>query len=393
MTVADVCAELLAAEPAELLTPLVEHSGGRLVAAVREDVGYRPGRDAQVRFAATVERAGRVAREGWVLHAADELPAGALVLDGAAGQVAAWRVRDDPSLPSLRLALRADAVAGLLADLGLPADGLRLELLAYRPQKRAVVEVTTRTHRLFLKCLLPSAVAALHARHAACRAAQVPVPHPAGYDRALGLLVLTPLSGDPLPASLLDAGRALPPPGEVVALLEKFAGVALDEPARSPLAHVRGHGRLLRTVLLADRDRVEDLVGRIRAGGDGEPTAVVHGDFYDAQVLVRDGRVAGVVDVDGVGRGCPADDAGNLLAHLLVLRGLASPEAAVHGWLARLTPELLDRHEPHELRRRTAAVLVGLATWPYTQHDHGWADRTRALLDLTDAVLSGEVLA
>jgi aminoglycoside phosphotransferase (APT) family kinase protein len=115
----------------------------------------------------------------------------------------------------------------------------------------------------------------------------------------------------------------------------------------------------------------------------------VHGDFYDGQVLVVDGSVAGVVDVDGVGRGSPAADAGNLLAHLLVLRSLAAPAAGVHGWLARLVPELLARQEPQELRRQTAAVLLGLATWPYTQHEPGWEDRTRALLDLTDRVLAG----
>jgi hypothetical protein len=96
--------------------------------------------------------------------------------------------------------------------------------------------------------------------------------------------------------------------------------------------------------------------------------------------------------VDGVGLGHPADDAGNLLAHLLVLRGLAAPGAGVHGWLREAAGVLSPRHEPHELRRRTAAVLLGLATWPYTQHEPGWEDRCRGLLDLTEQVLDGEAL-
>ena len=186
--------------------------------------------------------------------------------------------------------------------------------------------------------------------------------------------------------------RSLPPPGEVLGLLDLFAGVELDEPARSPLRQARGHARLLSSVLPDDAGRIADLAGRVREGSEGLPTAVVHGDFYDGQVLLRDGRVTGVVDVDGVGRGRPADDAGNLLAHLLVLRGLAAPTAGVHAWLAQLAPELIARHEPAELRRRTAAVLLGLATWPYTQHDAGWEDRSRDLLGLAEQVLRGEAL-
>lgn len=374
-------------DPVVLLTPLVEQSGHRLVSAVREDVAYRPGRDVHVRFAAEVERQGRVRREGWVLHAAEALAAGALVLEGAAGPIAAWRVRDDPALPSLRLALRTGPVSGLLRDLGLPADGLRLTLVTYRPQRRAVVEVTTATHRLFLKCLLPTAVAALHARHAACRAAGLRVPRAAGFDAALGLLVLTPVPGSPLRGLLLGSQAVLPPPVEVVELLDEFARVDLDVPARSPLRQVGGHARSLSAVLPAEQARIGGIVERVRAGGDGEATAVVHGDFYDGQVLVRDGHVTGVVDVDGVGRGNPTDDAGHLLAHLLVMRTELPPTAEVHRWCAPAVAEVEQRHDGQELRRRVTAVMLGLALWPHTEHRPGWEDRTRGRLDLMERVL------
>lgn len=106
-----------------------------LVDARREDVAYRPGRDAHLRFAATVERSGVAGTEGWVICAGAAPPA-ALALESPLGRVAARRVRDDPLLPGLRAALDRSSVARLLGDLGLPSDGLVLELLAYRARLR-----------------------------------------------------------------------------------------------------------------------------------------------------------------------------------------------------------------------------------------------------------------
>lgn len=386
---AQVYAALVSAQPAELLGPLVQASGGALLEAAREDVVYRPGRDTSLRFAASVRRDGVVGREGWVVHAADELPAGTLALDGPAGRVAAWRVRDDPALPGLRSALDRTAVAELLADLGLPPDGLVLELLAYRPQRRAVVAATTPTSKVFVKCVLPATVAGLHARHAAFRAVDVPVPAPLGYDADLGLLVLTPLPGDALRPALLAPTAALPDPGSLAQLLERFARVELDEPARSPLRQAPGHAALLRTVLPAAADRIDELLGEVEAAAADHDQQVVHGDFYDAQLLVRDAQVVGVVDVDGAGRGHPADDAANLLAHLHVLAQLAPGGAGVHTWLPAVAARLAPQVDPDQLRRRTAAVLLGLATWPHSSRTEGWQQRTYDLLDLTRRVLHG----
>lgn len=385
---AELYASLVDADPVELLEPLVEASGGRLVEAVREDVVYRPASSASVRFAATVERDGSAGREGWVVHAADPLPPGVLVLDGPAGPVAAWRVRDDPRLPGLRAALDRGAVTALLADLGLPTDGVTLELLAYRPQRRAVVSVTTPGHRLFVKCLRPDRVGALHARHVACREAGLPVPRAVGYDQQLGLLLLTPLRGEPLRDSLLRADGVLPAPDELAALLERFAAVSLDVPARAPVRQAAGHAALLRAVVPTAAAQVDELLGEVQAAdAEDAPRVVVHGDLYDSQLLVREGEVVGVVDVDGAGLGHPADDVANLLAHLHVLTAVAAPEAGVHGWLPAVAAEAAARHDPDQLRRRTTAVLLGLATWPHSRREQGWQVRVQELLDLASRVL------
>lgn len=377
---------LLAAAPSDLLTPLVEADGGRLVSAAREDVVYRPGHEALLRFAVHAERAGEVGLEGWVLRAGDDAPAGTSVLDGPYGPVAAWRVRDDPSLVGLRAALDAHAVLGLLDALGVPGDGLEITLLAYRPRRRAVVVARTPQHELFLKCVPPEKAPALHRRHVACTAAGVPVPKAVGYDPALGLLVLTPVPGTSVRTLLLRDDPGLPPPRQMADLVEAFGVAELDEPARSPVRQARGHSALLRTLLPAQAGRVDDLLGRVQQVQDGPPR-VVHGDFYDDQVLVQDGAVTGVVDVDGAGLGQPADDAANLLAHLRLLRELVPPTSVVHAWQPQVAEAVRAPHDPDDLGRRTAAVLLGLATWPHSQHQPGWQEQTLRILDLVEEAL------
>jgi hypothetical protein len=372
------------------VTPLVEADGGRVVRAVREDVVYRPRHEALLRFAVHAERAGEVGLEGWVLRAAADLPSGTKVLEGPDGPVAAWRVRDDPSLVGLRAALDAQSVLALLGDLGVPSDGLEITLLAYRPRRRAVVVARTPTHELFLKCVPPETSDALHRRHTACSAAGVPVPRAIGYDPSLGLLVLTPVAGESARSLLLRDDPALPPPEQLTALLEAFGAAELDEPARSPVRQAAGHAALLRTLLPAEAVRVDDLLGRVQEAQDGPPQ-VVHGDFYDDQVLVRDGAVTGVVDVDGAGLGQPADDAGNLLAHLLLLRELLPASSLVHTWQPAVADAVRAAHDPSDLGRRTAAALLGLATWPHSQHHAGWQEQTVRILDLVQEALPARV--
>lgn len=375
------------ADPAELLGPLVAADGAELVEAVREDVTYRPGHDAVVRFAVTVRRDSAPVREGWVVAAGGAPAPGAVVLEGPAGPVAAWRVRDDPDLVGLRSALDADAVAGLLTALGLPPEGVTTTLLSVRPRRRAVVEVRSPSVRLFLKCVRPAAVADLRARHDACRDAGIPVPAALAVDAALGLLVLSPVSGTPLRSLLLADDAVLPPGEEVADVLRAFAALELALPARDTRRHARGHGALLQAVLPGERARVDDQLARIELGP--RTPGGVHGDFYDGQLLVQDGHVLGVVDVDGAGTGRPADDAGNLLAHLHVLRALAIGGSAAGRWLPEVAAAVRPLHDPQELARSTAAVLLGLATWPHSRHAPDWAQQTRVLLDLVDEVLAG----
>jgi hypothetical protein len=129
----------------------------------------------------------------------------------------------------------------------------------------------------------------------------------------------------------------------------------------------------LRTTL----ERTAD-VARAVAG----PRVPVHGDLHDAQLLVLDREVVGVLDVDGAGEGYLAHDAGSLVAHLEAV-GEVWPrvDARVRAYadeVARAYRRLLD---PRDLARGAAAAWLGLATGPYRVQDAGWERHTRRRIE------------
>ena len=121
------------------------------------------------------------------------------------------------------------------------------------------------------------------------------------------------------------------------------------------------------------------------------PHDVVHGDFYEAQVFVREGKVVGLLDIDTVGPGRRADDLACLLAHLSVLadygnagridRGMQERvEDAIHTW--RTTFE--ERVDPVELALRSAGVVLSLATGPHRQQEAAWEAATEAIVRVAE---------
>jgi aminoglycoside phosphotransferase (APT) family kinase protein len=111
----------------------------------------------------------------------------------------------------------------------------------------------------------------------------------------------------------------------------------------------------------------------------------VHGDFYESQILVDGGRVCGVLDVDAARTGDRLDDLGCLIGHLSVLAQLDHARA---GAINRLGGRYLASFErtvdAADLRYRTAAVVISLATGPHRVQDRNWPALTRRLIDLAE---------
>lgn len=328
-----------------------------------------------------------------VVHAdARGHPDGALVLSSDAGDVAVWRFPHDPYLPGLASAVHRERVRELLARLGGPDGAVRLATRAYRPSRRAVVEVAVAdgdasARVLYLKVLAgrrAAEVAGIHRQLAEV----LPVPRVVGVSAEQGIVALQALGGETLRSAVLRGGR-LPDPRELVAMSRRLASSDLRS-RRDPRAFAdpTRHVPLLQRLVPDRAEEVARLAGEA-AEVDGPPVPV-HGDLHDGQLLLTDGRVTGLLDVDGAGHGLLAQEAGTLVAHLAVL-GHVQPEVAgrADAYAAAVADAYRRLVGDEALRRATAGAWLALATGPHRAQDRDWPGETRRRLDRAGGVLTG----
>jgi aminoglycoside phosphotransferase len=389
----DGLALLTGPEAADLLAAAVATGGDELMSWRVRSVDHRPGSSTTASYAARVrgadgERA-EVLGASTGLATRTDLPEGVLVLSDGDRSVAVWRWPLDPGLPALPAAVSQQAVRALLADVGVEAAAVALEVRAYRPRRRAVVEVRTPGRRLFLKVLRPTGVEATHRRHRLLRGAGVPVPPSLGWTDD-GLLVLDGLPGTSMRTRLRAGDDALPDGAALLGVLDRLPPEVCGLPHRRAWADAAEHYAAVVAGALPDEgDRARGLAAGVVARTAGAPAdEPVHGDFYEAQLLLDGPRVTGVLDVDTAGPGRRADDLACLLGHTTVLAVLDPPHAArtraaAAGWLGAFERAV----DPAELRARTAGVVLSLATGPHRVQEDGWPQATRARLDLAQAWL------
>jgi aminoglycoside phosphotransferase len=263
----------------------------------------------------------------------------------------------DPRLRSL-----PDVLAAGAADLGIdaPADASAdVSVLAYRLERRCVMRcrVTTPagdTRSVVVKAVPRSRLDRFVDGHERLVAAidrmdigrELTVPRLLGVDRDRGFYVMEDVPGQ--------------------ALYELVSGVDVhDAHARAGRALCRLHGLPLpdgprrtchdESAQLGDwigrvapmfpevAGRLEDCLARVQdeIGAADDPDAspaLIHGDFYDKQILF-DGHRITILDTDNLVAGDPAQDLGNFAAHVR-LRQLQAPgqvknlAAARHAFLA-----------------------------------------------------------
>lgn len=369
-------------------------SGGQLTALRATGTTLQPSGAATVQYAAEVTWGdGRRTRESLAATTGARIPAGATVLegdvDGERVAVGVWRWPLDPALPALSWASRALPAADRLAGLGLADGPVRMRLRSYRPGRRAVVEATTGTGSLFLKVVRPVAVARLVERHAVL-VGSVPVP-PVLASTEDGVVVLPGLPGTPMRDLLTGDGAGLPGAAELDGLLDALPGdaarvtpVGRSRPGDAS-GRVADHAAVLSMVAPELAPRLAGLIAVLGAADPGEhPEVPVHGDFYESQLLVRDGSVVGLLDVDTVGRGHRIDDWATLLGHLVLLGTILPAPGAVERYRAELQDAALRRWPAAQLRPRVAAVLLGLATGPFRVLQPDWVTGTEARIALAE---------
>lgn len=376
---------------AEVLRPAVELAGGILVSAHPHQLVYRPGRDVTVMFGAQISWGGRPAVDETLVAASSHRGAlpGTVPIEAGDLHVDVWRYPFDPMLPGLASAVTNTSVAALL---GTTVERVQLQVVSFRPCRRAVVRVQRSDgDDLYLKVVEPPEVAGLLARHAALRAVGLPVPEIESVDADAGLVVSRALPGRDLRAVLAEGRSPLPTPAMIAMMVDQFAGADLMAHAPvMPLAtSAPRHGAMLRLVMPAASDRIDAALAAIASDPLHPAHTIVHGDLHDAQLRIDErGAIVGVLDVDGAGPGDPLDDLARLCGHVLAVSvvgdGTTNPVASdsVAKYAERLRREFREvGEEPAQFDRRVAAALMGLATGPFRSQAAGWQELTDRLLE------------
>lgn len=396
---AEVLDLLTGPDARDLLGLAMDTAGVEVTDHVVHNVQHRPGDGVTVGYRVWVrdgrqEGDGAEPREEYVLvssTAGRDVPAdspGLVRLDGPHGRLLVWRHPHDPALPSLATGCDPASLEAVLPGEG-PVTGL--ELVGYRPLRRAVLRAVRGDRTVYVKVLRPTAgrggAPDVLDRHARLLLAGVPVPRVLGSTPD-GLVVLERADGVPLVDAIGADGAAGLELADLVAVLDALpadlatlprrpawsdrSGAYADAVAAAGCSVVRSRalGRAVR-----DRSRAVDL----------GPLVTTHGDFHEGQLTVRraGGRwcVAGLLDVDTVGPGHRVDDLACLVAHAVALGPAGAAVAARwEGDSARLV-------DPVALGVRTAGVLLSLAAGAV--HAERTEVSAAALLDAAEERLDG----
>lgn len=376
---------LLGDELPDILNVALAPAGARCESARVSQIRYVPSESVTAQCEAKVKwDSGSTTTETLVTMSGLPLPKNTPVVEAEGFSVAVWRYPNDPFLPGLAAGADPERVRRLLASLGAPADEVRLRRRAYRPARRAVIEAITPRARIFLKIVRPRNVASLQEKHTAM-SDHVPVPHSYGWSEELGLIALQAMPGKTLRKAIETGTRRLPAWQQLVALLASLHEPSGD-PARvsGPAAQVSRHAALLTAVAPALAERINGVAGAVQAVTAG-PAAPVHGDFHSSQVIVKGTEVVGLLDVDTAGTGQRADDLAGVLGHLATLGLMSRRRKTFNRYGADLISGFDSQSDPRDLRLRTAAVVLGLATGPFRVQQPGWLAETERRVALAES--------
>lgn len=398
-----------------LLRSAVSNAGGVLRTWELDHVDHRPGRSTKALYRTTVswpevdgvQAAPRDELFGASAHIGEQErhlfdAASSLVMTDGSINVRVWRYPHDPWLPMLPQVCYPDVVGRTLESMGVPIAGdpvapVPIEVISYRPGRRAVLRAQLPDRGVFLKVMQPHKAGDIVARHNRLLATGVPVPRVLGERE--GLVVLAELEGQPLSRAVLAHGADACTAESLISLLDRLPASLYPLPMRPPWTDsVEFYAGIVASSLPPLGPRTDALVREIREGLaavarrlDMGAHDVVHGDFYEAQVFVHDGVVSGLLDIDTVGPGRRADDLACLLAHMSVLAddgstGRVDPvvrervQDAIEAWRGVFA----ERVDATELALRAAGVVLSLATGPHRQQEPAWQAATESIVRVAE---------
>lgn len=295
----------------------------------------------------------------------------------------------DTAIPALAVAASARGGRRVLAELGeFPGpDHVGPVLLRSKPARKALLRYETSTGALYAKLYAGDEGRRILQACRALVAAGVPTAAPVAYLPDRRLLAheagrgtpLCALAGADLVAGLRAAGQALAQLHGAPLHAGSVAGLrrhGLADEAAAVLAGAQAIG----AVCPGLADDASELAARTVAALGAIPpeSTVIHGDFYDDQMLV-DGDVATLIDLDRIASGHPLIDVANGLAHL-----------AADGSGGAARDAFLDGYGPVPsgvVAALEAAALLRLAIAPFRRMEPGWCEGVERHLDLAAARL------
>ncbi|MFC7400813.1 phosphotransferase [Citricoccus sp. GCM10030269] len=388
------------------LQVVLEQRGLRLERAELVDLQHRPGAGATGVFRVHATGANHTGSasslpsvspaepaELYLALTAEKTPPEAVVDAGMGADTrwSGWFHPHDPLLTGLALACDPESVAALW---GRGASISELQTVSYRPLRRAVLRAVlsegTERHTVFLKVMRDGLATPLHHRHVLLAAAGIPVPTVLGPPVA-DVLALSQGDGEVLANSIMaDGGRHLDP-AEIVDVLDRMPSELLDLPRRDAWAdRVAAYGHAAATALPHQARRIQSLVEHVQRqldSTDRGPVVPAHGDFYEANLLVRDHRITGVLDIDGAGPGHRVDDLACFLGHLAVLPAVDSGYVFVWQALRRFHSHFVETVDPKALACRSAAVALSLVAGARDSGRSDWQSSARQRLEIAESLL------
>lgn len=345
-------------------------------------VRFVPGRTVVVQYSASVSRQGEGRRvETFVASTGQTVPEQTAVVSHRGVDVAVWLAIADPFLPGLRSVSSPRSAGHLLEQLGIEANEVTLRRRAYRPGRRAVTEIRTATDRVFAKIVRPERIANLQRLHTSL-ASHAPIPASLGWSETSGIAMLQALEGQSLREAITAGADSLPSSANLIDLLETMHHAdAPAKPRPGLVQRVRAHASFIATITPELSKRVHVLAQSIEEAATPETRRTIHGDFHASQITFNGDTVTGLVDIDTVGSGERTDDLANFLGHLDALAS-ATPQLTdqIRSYGAEVTQGFDAITDPHQLRLRVAAALLGYTTGPFRVQEHEWRASTEARL-------------
>ncbi|MBG6085488.1 aminoglycoside phosphotransferase family protein [Zhihengliuella flava] len=311
--------------------------------------------------------------------------------------VTVWRHPDDPRLPGLATAAVPERAESALGQ----GDVLtRLETVAYRPLRRAVLRATFSTRPpavvervVYLKVMRPDQADALVERSRLLAEAGLPVPPVLAHHHD-GVAAFAEVPGSSLSRLIMDDGAASLDPRDLIRLLDRLPSAVVDLPVRAAWAdRADRYAEAARAALPDYSRRITELEEGVRtclAEADRGPVVPTHGDFYEANLMMEGTRIVGLLDVDNVGPGRRADDYACLLGHVAVLPTVDERYQLIDTALEHFGAAFTRDEDPRAVWGSAAGVALSLiagARAPGLEEDV-WAPAAVGRLEAAEALLA-----